>query len=917
MGLALLLLSTCNAKPTPGPTPTPTFAPTPTLILGIIQEDDALQDKLQDLKTRNPVLSSLVNEFVIKYQTEGYAATVEWAREQQLLDAEDNLPLTVMLDTQDATIIQDFITQAEAHEAIVLGYLGNEIEVLIPQAVIEDYVTSEESESLLDELAALDHVQNIKITTYMMPLGNIESEGVHVIGADQWHTQGYHGQGVKVGVLDYGFDGYRDLLGTDLPTTIVAKSFARFSGVDDAGTPHGTAVGEIIYDLAPNAALYFACIDGTASSFANGARWLADQGVDIINHSGGYPFGPFDGTNARDELVGDITARDILWLNAAGNDGSAHWRGMFADTDGDGFHNFGPDLNRIPLWGERGVQLHWWNNPGEDYDLYVYNWLGVPIAMSVDDQKHNALPMEETMRFPVIEGFTYYAAIKAEQNAQAVMLDLFVSNGQITDLKYVERERSITNPGTAKTSLSVGATIWSDDEIAIYSSGGPTGDGRLKPEISAPAEVQNVSYADYGFSGTSAATPHIAGAAALILSAYPAMSSHELQTYLQDHALDLGASGADNVYGHGRVQLPDQNEIADPIDASPTPEASPSLTPTPTATPEVNGLLPTVGALLSTKVLPSAEDLVTKVAPTVETLITDIAPTIIGQVEKLEPTLRSVAGTLMPDIVGEEEPEKEDNIWIIVIIIAVIVLILALVIMWLIFKQPQTPPSAPHVASTIAPTHSPTPVKRLGPPTVQAPVLYLVAHNGQRYPLIAGFNTIGRASTCTVHVADTEMSRQHARLRVSAHEVIVEDISTNGTFINTRRIAGPTRLTPQDQFRCGQTTFTLLGSGQSAIQPQLVASRPQAFLQIVEQGQIPLIEKNVYTIGRSSQSDITLRDEKVSRQHSRLEWQNGRLILIDQRSSGGTWVNGQRITQCWLQSGDRIQVGNTILTLIL
>ena len=53
-----------------------------------------------------------------------------------------------------------------------------------------------------------------------------------VIGADKWQAAGYTGQGIKIGILDQGFDGYRDLLGRELPFNVTAQSFVPGFDVD-------------------------------------------------------------------------------------------------------------------------------------------------------------------------------------------------------------------------------------------------------------------------------------------------------------------------------------------------------------------------------------------------------------------------------------------------------------------------------------------------------------------------------------------------------------------------------------------------------------------------------------------------------------------------------------------------------------
>ena len=66
-------------------------------------------------------------------------------------------------------------------------------------------------------------------------------------------------------------------------------------------------------------------------------------------------------------------------------------------------------------------------------------------------------------------------------------------------------------------------------------------------------------------------------------------------------------------------------------------------------------------------------------------------------------------------------------------------------------------------------------------------------------------------------------------------------------------------------------------------------------------------------MGRSSDNDIHLSDSLVSRKHARIELQGGTYTIVDLDSANGTFVNGQRIRQHALRSGDEIRMGNSQL----
>jgi pSer/pThr/pTyr-binding forkhead associated (FHA) protein len=89
-----------------------------------------------------------------------------------------------------------------------------------------------------------------------------------------------------------------------------------------------------------------------------------------------------------------------------------------------------------------------------------------------------------------------------------------------------------------------------------------------------------------------------------------------------------------------------------------------------------------------------------------------------------------------------------------------------------------------------------------------------------------------------------------------------------------------------------------------------------AVLQGTDAGQIFVLEKPVFTIGRSD-ADVTLNDSEVSRHHAQIELKGNAVFLRDLKSTNGTYVNEQRITLTPVENQTEFRVGTTTLMLIV
>ena len=81
-------------------------------------------------------------------------------------------------------------------------------------------------------------------------------------------------------------------------------------------------------------------------------------------------------------------------------------------------------------------------------------------------------------------------------------------------------------------------------------------------------------------------------------------------------------------------------------------------------------------------------------------------------------------------------------------------------------------------------------------------------------------------------------------------------------------------------------------------------------------GEFPLEEKREIIVGRSSDLDMVLVEEMVSRRHARIQLVDGSVNIDDLGSTNGTFVNGERVTHAELQEGDRVLIGSNILKVV-
>jgi hypothetical protein len=420
-------------------------------------------------------------------------------------------------------------------------------------------------------------------------------------------TFGVDGAGVKIGVIS---DGVNDLFisqaSGDLgPVTVLDGTCT--AGEDSPDCNEGTAMLEIIHDLAPNAELYFATANGGPATFAQNIRNLQAAGCAVIVDDVGYFVeSPFQdgqvGTSPTNggiiaQAVKDVAAAGVLYFSSAANSGnkndntSGTWEGDFLDGgDATGplagagrVHNFGGQTYNQFLGNSSVVSLFWADPLGastNDYDLYILDSAGTSIvAVSNNAQVDTQDPFEAVSDSIAGERAVI---VKFSGSARFLHLDTNRNRLQISTAGSTHGHAATTAPnsfGVAATpALSPGpypGAFSGSNVVETFSSDGPrrvffNGDGvpftpgnltstggqvLQKPDFTAGDRVSVTGAGGFPttFSGTSASAPHAAAIAALVKSRNLAQSATQVRAALFSSAIDIEAPGPDRDSGSGII----------------------------------------------------------------------------------------------------------------------------------------------------------------------------------------------------------------------------------------------------------------------------------------------------------------------------------------------------------------------------
>jgi hypothetical protein len=473
----------------------------------------------------------------------------------------------------------------------------------------------------VDTIAGLAEVRFVgPKQVYILNTGSVTSQGDAAHAATLARSNfSLDGTGVRVGVLSDGVTSLADRqTSLDLPPTCASPPPA--SGACVAvlpGTPcdplfescdEGTAMMEIIHDLAPGAQLFFASAEGGPAEMATQIQTLRNTyGCDIIVDDVTYlDEGAFqDGPIAK--AVNAVKASGALYFSSAGNSGglnagtSGTWEGDFFPTcwyigsppGAHLLHGFDGQACNVTLppsdqlTATPGLITLKWSDPlgasANDYDLLLYDsTFSNLLDVSATTQNGAQDPFEIMFTWPPSPG-DRIVVVKYSGASRALRVD--TNRGRLS----IATAGAVVGHNGAESTITVAATDGrtpgpgnpftggAANPVEPYSSDGPrrmffnpdgsaitpanvlfgTNGGRVlrKPDITA-ADCVSVTTPDFTpFCGTSAAAPHAAAIAALLKSAPNKPSGDQALTAMFTTALDVNppAGGRDRDSGVGIV----------------------------------------------------------------------------------------------------------------------------------------------------------------------------------------------------------------------------------------------------------------------------------------------------------------------------------------------------------------------------
>jgi hypothetical protein len=382
------------------------------------------------------------------------------------------------------------------------------------------------------------------------------------------------GAGIHIGIIDVGFNGLINAISN-------GRAPAEYDSTDYAGTgvlagsSHGVAVIETVFDHAPQAQYsIYKVVNSTQCT--NAVNDAFDDGVDIINMSLGFSGLSWeDDDNSLCTAVNAVADEGVLVFVSSGNSKKVHWQGNFSDNDNDTWHGWSgnDELNTITLLDSTTFSASCTWDPSQNTDFNVY--ITSPDGTQIFDSDEMSGTIFESVSFNNTTGFSVTVAIAVKKvSGPTVEFQIScrtdgVGSSVVNDqLNYRVAASSIQCPASCSSDNVIGVAGVDRPDFdnpsgtsgisTVYSSEGPTNSGKQGVDIT--GATRTTIGGGGQFFGTSCSSPNAAGAAAALWSTQLSLNADNLRYLLYKKAdvyKDWGAPGLDYIYGWGGLYLHD------------------------------------------------------------------------------------------------------------------------------------------------------------------------------------------------------------------------------------------------------------------------------------------------------------------------------------------------------------------------
>jgi hypothetical protein len=402
-----------------------------------------------------------------------------------------------------------------------------------------------------------------------------------------------NGTGIKVGVLSDSFNDLGGAAADEADGALPSASHVQvLEDLASGGTDEGRAMMQVIHDIAPNASLAFYTADKSEQDFANGILALAAAGCKVICDDVSYYDEPFFQNGVVAQAIQTVEAEGVTYVTAAGNNASngyqAAWTRGSGIFDGVSFNDaelFGGNLAQTitvtasstePVallleWNEAYGQANFATGTAPDIEIYVFHngsLIGQATNASVGEPNNPWTGCEFTA------SGTYQIVIANNSGPDPGLIKEVLAGDGLPVTISGANSGTVVGHALTPGAITAGAVSAADTPAfgfsptsESFSSSGAgaellfanNGTALSSPDLLNPVAVSSVddiattisgNLSD--FYGTSAASASLAGVAALLLSANPALTPAQVEQIMEATALPMSNSA---VSGAGLVQV--------------------------------------------------------------------------------------------------------------------------------------------------------------------------------------------------------------------------------------------------------------------------------------------------------------------------------------------------------------------------